>query len=577
MPAGKRRPRVNLPYLIRDRAYMRQVTGADSATIELATPLQTYSALDHGQFMDGPANDKVVVLDFDLQTGQALPPMKFVPQGIGKSVSCYEIGYSDLGPDSKPEEFETHAFMQISTFATVVKILDFFESADILGRPLRWGFDADKLVIIPQAGKAKNAFYDRHNHNLQFYYHEAKHGHKIYTALSHDIVVHEATHAILDGIAPDLYNAILPESLALHEAIADISAITQTLLNNMVLFSYDALTGGSDKDQFKALTNIAEEFGADIRTSEGRNYLRRMKNDFVLKRQPGVDRDDSVVVKTDDPHQVSQVLSGILYSIMEQRMLITDRYTADIFSTMDKLFVPAARRVARIIFRALEYLPPGEASFIDYGRAFVIAARATYKQPQKEVRWLKQEFVRRGIIDSADELDCVYDGPGIKISKTLARQLVQDNAAALNWVAQHRDIFNIPAGVEYTVLPCILAHKSLGARKQDELFIKVSWDEIETHQLGADFRQQWAIRRGTTLAISLSDKAIYRLTGNTSPALTEQRDRMLAKLHQQKRLFMKSSAADDGAQQQASHILVGEQKGVMRLEGGMRLLHIVSA
>ena len=128
---------------------MRQDVAGDDTTIELATPLQVFSAIDEGQFVDGPENDVVKVLDFDQETGQPLTPMKFVPKGIGKSVSCYEIGYSDLGPESEPEEFEMHEFMQISTFATVLKILDFFESTDILGRKISWAFTAKKLNIIP--------------------------------------------------------------------------------------------------------------------------------------------------------------------------------------------------------------------------------------------------------------------------------------------------------------------------------------------------------------------------------------------------------------------------------------------
>jgi len=577
MPAGKRQPKVNLPYLIRDRAYMRQDAASDKQMILLATPLQTYSAPDDGKFIAGPANDAVAVVDFDSETGIPVEPMKFVPRGIGKSISCYEIGYSDLGPDSEPEEFETPPFIQISTFATVLKILHFFESDDILGRKIRWGFAADKLVIIPRAGEAKNAFYDRDNHNLQFYYHTAEKGHIIYTALSHDIVIHEATHAILDGIAPDLFNSILPESLALHEAIADISAITQTLLNEMVLFSYDALTGGIDHDQFSALTNIAEEFGSDIRVSEDKNYLRRMKNDFILDRKGNKKSDKSLIVTEDDPHLLSQVLSGTLYTIMEKRMLITDRSSADMFATLDAVFIPAARRVARIIFRALDYMPPGEVSFIDYGRAFVLAANTTYRQPQKEVKWIKEEFLRRGVIEKESELDCISDDSLLKVSPAKANKLVKDDAAATQFIEQHRDLFQIPDDIDFVVLPRFHTHKKIGSRKQNELFIKVSWEEMEMHDIGKKFSTQWAIRKGTTLAIDLDSHKINRLTTVSSPVLTTQRQRMLKKLNKKKRLAIKQHVSERNIKQQANHILVEEKQQVMRIQGGMRLLHIVSA
>jgi len=556
---------------------MRQDVAADEQMILLATPMQTYSAPDDGKFTDGPANDAVVVVDFDSETGAPAEPMKFVPRGIGKSISCYEIGYSDLGPDSEPEEFETPSFIQISTFATVLKILQFFESEDILGRKVRWGFTGDRLVIIPRAGEAKNAFYDRDNHSLQFYFHKADKGHIIYTALSHDIVIHEATHAIVDGIAPDLFDSILPESLALHEAIADISAITQTLLNEMVLFSYDALTGGTDHDQYAALTNIAEEFGSDIRVSEDKNYLRRMKNDFRLNRTGNRKVADSLVVTEEDPHQLSQVLSGALYTVIEKRMLITDRSSADMFATLDAVFIPAARRVARIIFRALDYMPPGEVSFIDYGRAFVLAAHTTYKQPQKEVAWLKEEFLRRGIIEQDCELDCMADDSILKLSTAKVNTLLNDDAAATQFIEQHRVLFQIPDDAVFVVLPRFVSHKKIGSRKQNELFIKASWEEMEMHDIAKKFSKQWAIRKGTTLAIDLDSHKINRLTSVSSPVLTAQRHRMLKSLNQQKRLAVKQSDTEKNIRQQARHILVEEKQQVMHVQGGMRLLHIVSA
>jgi len=572
MPASKRRHRVNLPYLIRDRAYMRDDSTDDVIHIVLATPLQTFSAIDDGQFMDGPATDMVAVLDFDLKTGQASENRKFVPQGIGKSVSCYDIGYSDLGPDSDPEAFEVIEFMQISTFATVLKVIDFFESSDNLGRKIHWAFTDDKLMIIPRAGEAKNAYYDRNNHNIQFYFHKAEQGHTIYTALSHDIVVHEATHAVLDGIAPDLYDSIQPQSLALHEAVADITAISQTLLNEMVLFSYDALTGGTDKDEYSALSNIAVEFGSDIRRAEGENYLRRMKNTFCMRRHNMPEPSMAVVVQPDDPHQMSQVLSGILYAVIENRMSETNRSATDIFATLETTFIPAARRVTRIIFRALDYLPPGEASFIDYGRAFVLAARTTYKRPQKELRWLKVEFVQRGIVDNEEDLEPAFNTQKIKITKSLAENIIEDDKTAMEFVATHRQLFEIPD--DFELLSRTIAYKAVGHRKQNELLIKLHWREIEQHEIGPDLGRKWSIRKGATVAIDLDSKYVSILKTVTNDNLTQQRGIMLAKLHKGKRLSLAGDKTGDEVKKE--QLVVRHINGIMHLEGAIRLLHIAA-
>jgi hypothetical protein len=58
--------------------------------------------------------------------------------------------------------------------------------------------------------------------------------------LSRDIVSHETGHAIIDGVAPDLYNAVTPQSLALHEAMADLAALLLAFETN---FQHPALEG----------------------------------------------------------------------------------------------------------------------------------------------------------------------------------------------------------------------------------------------------------------------------------------------------------------------------------------------
>ena len=57
-----------------------------------------------------------------------------------------------------------------------------------------------------------------------------------------------------------------------------------------------------------------------------------------------------------------------------------------------------------MIFRALDYLPPGEASFADYGRAILASDQASYPDDDQERRWITEEFVRRHIVPAASVL-----------------------------------------------------------------------------------------------------------------------------------------------------------------------------
>src|SRR5690606_4555919 len=94
-----------------------------------------------------------------------------------------------------------------------------------LGRHLAWGFDPppeaerievagvegariNRLRIRPHAFRGPNAYYDESRGEICFGYYEAPQealgrtlpGETIFTALSHDVVVHEVTHALLDGL-----------------------------------------------------------------------------------------------------------------------------------------------------------------------------------------------------------------------------------------------------------------------------------------------------------------------------------------------------------------------------------------
>src|SRR5262249_10520765 len=95
-------------------------------------------------------------------------------------------------------------------------------------------FAGHQLYIVPRAFPEANAYYDRDQRALLFgFFPDPRHSRRsepqadVFTCLSHDVVAHETTHAILDGVRPRFWSqyAGLPDQLALQEAFADIVAL----------------------------------------------------------------------------------------------------------------------------------------------------------------------------------------------------------------------------------------------------------------------------------------------------------------------------------------------------------------
>ena len=86
-------------------------------------------------------------------------------------------------------------------------------------------------------------------------------GQTIFTCLSHDIVAHEVTHAIVDRLRPEFNTATNPHVRAFHEGFADIVAVFQRL-------SFRDLVQ-------RALDVVREEGLFELLRRTGRRSLRR--------------------------------------------------------------------------------------------------------------------------------------------------------------------------------------------------------------------------------------------------------------------------------------------------------------
>lgn len=583
--------KVRVPFLVRDRQYLRNdKKPGPSVDVLQATPLGHFTILGEEPYFDGPVSRRVAVLDIDRDAGRLRPAVRFLPRGGGRTVGTYDLGKPELDADSPIEAFESDAFIQVNAFATVMRTLHFFERQDMLGRRVAWAFDSPQLLVVPRAGEMENAFYERESASLQFFSYRDAAGGVLHTVLSHDIVAHETTHAVLDAVAPDLYHAITPQSLALHEAVADWTAIAFNLTNEMLIFSIYNITSTVVKVD-AVLSHVAEELGATIRKQVGADYLRAANNGRTLDpldRTVDALRHPNLVDRT-NPHALSEVLSGAIYQVFLRRAgmrreagapPLSER-TSDLGSSPEeKRVLTAATSVTRMVVHALDCLPPGEASLADFGRAMLAAHRSDQVMARAERKWLTEELVRRRVVDAASELDVGAETDSRALDGVDFEPLLADEKAARAFANRHRDLLRIPRDADFMVYPrherTVAASARKGATGARELIFRVGWDIEEEHDLGATFGTRWTVRVGTTMVADWDRRRIHSiLTTDQRPSQRADRGRLLRRWANEGLLVPAARALGPDGQERADAIVVRPGGRAQQVTGGARALHVV--
>lgn len=167
----------------------------------------------------GPRGYRVNTVDYDATLGHL-----YEAADLGEGVENgdpFERATDD-------ELLRNPAFHAQNVYALVMRTLARFEFA--LGRRVSWGFPGHQLQVAPHAFCEANAFYSRRDQGLLLGYFPStrasrRRGHTIYSCLSHDVVVHETTHGLVDGLRRRYSDPSLPDQDAFHEGFADIVAL----------------------------------------------------------------------------------------------------------------------------------------------------------------------------------------------------------------------------------------------------------------------------------------------------------------------------------------------------------------
>ena len=366
----------------------------------------------------GPIGKYVEVVDFDPPTGCFYAPVNLDDPAV--------LAQQGLTPSEGNPQFH-----QQMVYAAAMTTIDRFEQS--LGRKAFWtdrfergsveGADqfVERLRIYPHALRMANAYYSRNRGSLLFGYFPATDdrtsgqfpGGMVFTCLSHDIVAHETTHALLDGFHEYFMEATNPDVLAFHEGFADIVALFQHFTFPEVLVHQIAKTRGDLSGSENLLAQLATQFG-HARGTHGALRDAIGRYDPVLKKWVKHEPDPFELDETLEVHARGAIFVAAVFdaflSIYHNRTrdllrlasggtgLVQGELHPDLVNRLAQEASKAASHVLSMCIRALDYCPPVDLTFGEYLRALITADMDLMPEDEQRYRVAFIEaFRRRGI------------------------------------------------------------------------------------------------------------------------------------------------------------------------------------
>lgn len=350
--------------------------------------------------LPGPVGEYLEVIDVDPASQAAYAPVDLE--------DAHLLGANGLAPDEADPQFH-----QQMVYSVAMKTIGHFERA--LGRPAFWASApyrdetgrwlpeafVPRLRLFPHAMRARNAYYSPARHALLFGYFrvplmpssapESGPATTVFTALSYDIIAHETSHALLDGMYRHYTRPTNPDVFAFHEAFADLVALFQHFTHAPLLrAAIDEAQGNLEAESL--LGQLARQFG---RATGQRGALRDAIGTVVDGRWQRRTPDPTLLhgegYRT-EPHQRGSILVAAVFdaflSIYRRRaqpllrlatsgsgVLPPGAIPPDLAAALGDVAARSAEHALSICIRALDYLPPIDLTFGDYLRALITADR----------------------------------------------------------------------------------------------------------------------------------------------------------------------------------------------------------
>jgi hypothetical protein len=504
-----------------------------------------YRPLKAGPVDFSRAFDRVAVIDHDITQEKYYRPVDLDDPSILIS--------NGLAPSETDPRFH-----QQMVYAVANDTIEQFELA--LGRRIHWrraereldaakGWHPDDILCLnlyPHALQQANAFYSPAAHGILFGYFRASDnavglsvpGQTIFACLSHDVIVHEMTHAILDGLRGCFMEQTNPDVAAFHEAFADLAALFRHFSHREVLLEAIQRTGGrlytpalkgdhlgdlaaqsgldSGDDDPNPLIQLAAQFGEATGSRLGlRSAIGKPKSMKDLQQPMDCHERGSILVAAVFDAFFRVYLTRAARSFRIYRSAGgSSGEREDLTSPLADALCDEATKTAneffRMCVRAIDYLAPVDVTFGDFLRA-VLTAQADYDPDDKDdvtEAWM-QSFRRRAILPadaaffSIDgllwpeepgdlEVSGVATGGPLGFGKDETQQTVN---ALIEFIDLHKERLGVAPGVNYRI-------PSFHPVYRTDRNGSVRWDLVVEIVQKSDGTDGLPVRGGTTLIIS---------------------------------------------------------------------------
>src|SRR5687768_6721534 len=291
-------------------------------------------------------------------------------------------------PKAKVWPLDTDEFLFWQCREALLRSLAMWEK--IAGRLVTWqgGGARKRISVLIDAGADINAYYGRGE--LGFYSNLSAKGKLRRFAFSVDVVAHEAGHAFLDVIRPDLFDTPYLETNAFHEAFGDCIAILTSLADpevRAVLLKRDPKLSRANfvETLMESLANASKD--ATPRSNGAVPRRGRNKYRWVLPTELPDDGGPGVLINED--HSFGQVFVGCFYDTLRNVFLAAKKKDS-------AALAQAAEVVGKLLVRAADKAPISPRFFQAIGRAMSLEDDALYGRRHHEA--IRVAFQAHGIL-----------------------------------------------------------------------------------------------------------------------------------------------------------------------------------